>query len=151
MAMAKIARERDAQEKKKNELNLKILKAGDAVNFPKKWDSIAMHYVGYLEDGTMFDNSYSRGQPVYFVYGAGQVIPGWESALHLLSKGEKASITIPHSLAYGERGYPPVIPPKATLRYEIELISFSASTHMNVQERVMKDKRGERSGSPDKR
>ncbi len=55
---------------------------------------VGRHYVGYLENGTMFDNSYDRGQPIFFVFGAGHVIPGWETVLPLLSKGEKARITV---------------------------------------------------------
>ena len=142
MALARIAAEKAETEKKKSEVHLVITRPGDACHFPKRMDSVAMHYIGWLADGTMFDNSYNRGQPIFFVLGAGQVIPGWESVLPMLSKGEKAKITIPPHLAYGDRGFPPIIPPKATLTYEVELVSFTSSTHMNVNERLQKSKRG---------
>lgn len=134
MALAKAQRQKEAEEKKKKELNLVITKPGDAVYFPKQFDSISMHYIGYLADGTMFDNSYQRGQPVNFILGGGHVIQGWEQVIPMLSKGEKARITIPPHMAYGERGYPPVIPPLARLTYEIELLTFTSSTHMNIAE-----------------
>jgi FKBP-type peptidyl-prolyl cis-trans isomerase len=145
--LQKQQREQQQQEKIKKELKLQILKCGDAVYFPKQFDSIAMHYIGYLADGTMFDNSYQRGQPVYFILGGGHVILGWEKVLPMLSKGEKARITVPPHLAYGDRGYPPVIPPLATLTYEIELLTFTSSTHMNINEMHQKDKF---TGSPGK-
>jgi len=149
MALAKLQREKEAAEKKKNELALIILKPGDACHFPKRMDSIAMHYVGYLADGTMFDNSYNRGQPVCFILGGGHVIPGWENVIPMLSKGEKARVVIPPHLAYGDRGFPPIVPPKATLTYEIELVTFTSSTHMNVAERHQKGRKvKEAGGSP---
>ena len=140
MALARLQRAKDAEQKKKRELQFKILKPGDAIYFPKQHDSLAMHYIGYLEDGTMFDNSYNRGQPIYFILGGGHVIPGLEQVCTMLSKGEKARVTIPPHLAYGDRGYPPIIPPLATLTYEIELLTFTSSTHMNVQELHQKNK-----------
>lgn len=138
MALAKLQREKEVAEKKKNEMQFVITRPGDACHFPKRMDAVAMHYIGWLADGTMFDNSYNRGQPVYFILGAGHVIPGWENVIPMLSKGEKAKITIPPHLAYGDRGFPPIVPPKATLTYEIELLSFTSSTHMNVHERLQK-------------
>jgi FKBP-type peptidyl-prolyl cis-trans isomerase len=134
MALARLQKQKDQEEKKKRELGLKILKAGDAIYFPKQYDSIAMHYIGYLADGTMFDNSYNRGQPLYFILGGGHVIQGWEQVLPMMSKGQKARVTIPPHLAYGDRGYPPVIPPQATLTYEIELLTFTNSNHANINE-----------------
>jgi hypothetical protein len=86
MALARLQREKEAEEKKKRELKFTIIKAGDAIYFPKKFDSIAMHYIGYLADGTMFDNSYNRGQPVYFILGGGHVIQGWEQVIPMVSK-----------------------------------------------------------------
>jgi len=138
MSIAKLQREQQAMEKLKKELNLTILKCGDAVYFPKQFDSIAMHYKGFLADGTMFDNSYDRGQPLYFILGGGHVIPGWEKVIPMLSKGEKARITVPHYLAYGEKGYPPVIPPLANLTYEIELLTFTSASHMQLEEKHQK-------------
>ena len=99
-----------------------------------------MHYIGYLADGTMFDNSYNRGQPLYFILGGGHVIPGIEQVCPMLSKGEKVRVIIPPHLAYGDRGFPPVIPPLATLTYEIELLTFTSSTKQIIQETHQKGK-----------
>lgn len=141
MALARLQKEKELAEKKQNELQMVTLKPGDAANFPKRMDSCAVHYIGYLQDGTMFDNSYERGQPMYFVLGAGHVIPGWESVMPQLSKGSRVRLTIPPHLAYGDRGYAPIIPPKAILTYEVELVSFTSSTHMNIQERHQKTRK----------
>ncbi len=140
MALARLQRQKEQEDKKKRELQFKILRAGDAIYFPKQFDSLAMHYIGYLADGTIFDNSYDRGQPIYFILGGGHIIQGLEQVMPMMSKGQKARVTIPHHLAYGERGYPPVIPPLATLTYEIELLTFTSSTHANIQERHQKGK-----------
>lgn len=145
MALARLQRQKDAEEKKKRELQFKILRAGDAIYFPKSYDSLAIHYIGYLADGTMFDNSYNRGQPIYFILGGGHIIPGLEQVMPMMSKGQKARVTIPHHLAYGDRGFPPVIPPLATLTYEIELLTFTSSTHTNITERHQKGKLPEES------
>ena len=147
MALARAQRQKKEEEKLKKELNLTITKPGDAVYFPKQFDSISMHYIGYLADGSMFDNSYQRGQPVNFILGGGHVIEGWEKIIPMLSKGEKARITVPPHLAYGDRGYPPIIPPLATLTYEIELLTFTSSTHQNIGETMPKDKIEESNGN----
>jgi FK506-binding protein 1 len=124
MALAR-AREKREQDQKKNagkefiKNNVVMLKPGDACNFPKKGDSCSVHYKGFLENGTMFDNSYERGQPIYFILGQGQVISGWEEAMPIISLTEIARITLPPEYAYGDRGFPPVIPPNATVIYEI--------------------------------
>jgi len=81
-----------------------------------------VHYTGFLEDGSIFDSSYKRDQPFEFVIGLGQVIPGWDEGVALMREGSKARLIIPHDLAYGEKGYPGVIPPKATLTFDIELL-----------------------------
>lgn len=73
-----------------------------------------MHYEGTLEDGTVFDSSYSRDAPLQFQLGVGQVIKGWDEGLTRMCVGEKRKLTIPPELAYGNRGVGP-IPPKATL------------------------------------
>jgi len=157
MSLARQQKYEEQDSNKKKELQLKIIKAGDAIYFPKQHDSIAMHYIGYLADGTMFDNSYNRGQPIYFILGGGHVILGWEQVCPLLSKGEKARIIVPPHLAYGDRGYPPVIPPLATLTYELELLTFTSSTQVNIQEMHQKGAknsdaklRGAGAGSPGK-
>jgi FKBP-type peptidyl-prolyl cis-trans isomerase len=100
-------------------------KPGDATNFPKKGDTCRVHYVGTLEDGTLFDSSRARQQPFNFVLGKGSVIRGWDEAIKLMSLSQTVRLTIPPLYAYGVNGYPPIIPANATLTFDIELISFS--------------------------
>ncbi|HEX5138202.1 MAG TPA: FKBP-type peptidyl-prolyl cis-trans isomerase [Planctomycetota bacterium] len=89
---------------------------------PKPGDVVVVHYTGTLTDGTKFDSSHDRGQPIRFMLGAGFVIQGWEEGLALLDVGAKAKLTIPWALAYGEQGRGKVIPPKADLHFEVELV-----------------------------
>lgn len=95
---------------------------------PQPGDLVSVHYVGTLADGTEFDNSYTRGQPITFPLGQGQVIPGWDEGIALLTVGSKATLVIPPDLAYGEQGAGGVIPPDATLTFEVELVSVSAGS-----------------------
>lgn len=83
-----------------------------------------MHYEGFLEDGTPFDDSYSRGQPLSFAIGSGRVIKGWEQGIEGMCVGEKRKLTIPPELGYGSRGIGP-IPPNAVLVFNVELESVS--------------------------
>ncbi|MFN7707708.1 MAG: FKBP-type peptidyl-prolyl cis-trans isomerase [Sphingobacteriia bacterium] len=85
--------------------------------------TVEVHYHGTLEDGTVFDSSFKRGEPIQFPLGQGRVIPGWEEGIALLKEGGKAILIIPANLAYGERGAGGVIPPNATLRFDVELVS----------------------------
>lgn len=91
---------------------------------PAKGQSVVVHYIGYLEDGRIFDSSVARNQPFSFAVGTGNVIPGWDEAFLNMKEGEKRVLIIPHYLAYGERGYPGAIPPKATLIFDVELIEI---------------------------
>jgi peptidylprolyl isomerase len=84
--------------------------------------TVKVHYSGYLDDGTMFDSSYKRMQPFEFTIGMKQVIAGWDEAVAMMREGDKARIILPYQLAYGEKGYPGVIPEKATLTFDIELL-----------------------------
>jgi peptidylprolyl isomerase len=83
---------------------------------------VTVHYTGYLTDGTKFDSSIERGQPIPFMLGSGQVIKGWDEGIALLHVGEKARLVIPYQLAYGEGGRPPIIPAKADLIFDVELV-----------------------------
>lgn len=84
--------------------------------------TVRVHYTGMLLNGTKFDSSLDRGQPIEFVLGQGQVIPGWEEGISLMSTGGKARLIVPSSLAYGENGRMPTIPPSATLIFDVELV-----------------------------
>lgn len=90
---------------------------------PSKGSTVKAHYTGFLLDGTVFDTSIERGEPIEFVLGVGQVIPGWDEGIALMSKGEKAVLYIPYYLAYGDRDLG-VIPPFSNLVFEVELIDF---------------------------
>jgi FK506-binding protein 1 len=108
------------------ELNIRTIVAGDALNFPSYGDCVCVHYVGWLDrEGTMFDNSYNRKQALFFKVGSGQAIAAFELALIKMSRGQKIKLVAPSHLAYGEVGYPPIIPGNSALKFEIELISFS--------------------------
>ena len=85
---------------------------------------VKVHYKGSLVDGTVFDSSYDRGQPIEFPLGVGRVIPGWDEGIALLSEGGKATLIIPSHLAYGPKGAGGVIPPNATLIFDVELIEI---------------------------
>jgi FKBP-type peptidyl-prolyl cis-trans isomerase len=89
---------------------------------PKEGDILKVHYLGMLENGKTFDNSFLRGAPLLVRLGAVEVIPGWEEVLKLLPIGSKAVAVIPPEFAYGAEGMPPAIPPNATLRFYLEVV-----------------------------
>ncbi len=91
-------------------------------NRPIAGQRISAHYTGWLEDGTRFDSS-RDGEPFSYIFGLGQVIPGWDEGVNGMQVGGDRQIVIPPKLAYGERGSGPV-PPNATLTFEIELIAI---------------------------
>jgi peptidylprolyl isomerase len=92
--------------------------------FPPAMSTVSVHYTGYLPDGSFFDSSVERGQPIQFPLGKGAVIKGWDEGIAMMRKGEKARLVIPYQLGYGENGYPPIIPPKSTLIFDCELVDF---------------------------
>lgn len=89
---------------------------------PKATDSVKVHYKGYLLDGTKFDSSVDRGEPI--VFPLNQVIPGWTEGVQLMSVGSKYKFFVPYELGYGEKGAGGVIPPFATLTFEVELLDI---------------------------
>lgn len=100
-----------------------ITKAGSGQN-ASKGKTVSVHYKGMLLDGTVFDSSYRRNEPIAFPLGQGQVIRGWDEGIAFLNKGAAAKLVIPSHLGYGERGAGGVIPPNATLIFEVELVDF---------------------------
>jgi len=103
-------------------LRYKVLQEGNGVQ-AVKGNNVSVHYKGQLVDGTVFDSSYDRKQPIDFQVGIGQVIAGWDEGLLLLKVGDKARFVIPSNLAYGSQGAGGVIPPDATLIFDVELMN----------------------------
>lgn len=103
-------------------LKYRIEKEGEGTASPKYGQSVTVHYQGTFMNGKIFDSSILRGEPAKFKIG--QVIEGWNEALQTMKKGEKRTLVIPYQLGYGIHGYPGVIPPKATLIFEVELLDF---------------------------
>jgi peptidylprolyl isomerase len=95
---------------------------------PQPGEIVSVHYTGKLQDGTVFDSSVSRGEPIRFPLGIGMVIPGWEEGIALMRQGGKAILTIPPDLAYGPQGSGDVIPPNATLIFDVELLDITAGS-----------------------
>ncbi len=103
------------------ELKIEDLKVGNGAE-AKSGQPVTVHYTGWLTNGQKFDSSLDRGQPFKFMLGAGQVIPGWDKGVAGMKVGGKRKLTIPPNMGYGERGAGGVIPPNATLVFEVELL-----------------------------
>ena len=102
-------------------LRYQILQEGTGIK-AEKGKTVSVHYKGQLTDSTVFDSSYKRNQPIDFALGVGQVISGWDEGIQLLKVGDKARFVIPGDLAYGNAGAGGVIPPNATLIFDVELM-----------------------------
>ena len=108
------------------DVKVEIFAAGDGINYPRPGNTVTVHYTGFLsKDGSRWDSSRDRNKPFKFKLGAEQVIPGLDLGVAQLSIGERAKMTIPSHLAYGDRGFPGLIPGKSDLVFDIELITFS--------------------------
>src|SRR5688572_28796219 len=94
---------------------------------PAAGDSVSVHYTGWLKSGTKFDSSLDRGQPFVFAIGRGRVIRGWDEGVATMKVGGKRKLIIPAHLGYGERGAGGIIPPGATLIFEVELLGVTPS------------------------
>jgi len=103
------------------ELKIEDMKAGTGAE-ATAGKMVDVHYTGWLENGSKFDSSVDRGKPFSFKLGAGQVIKGWDQGVAGMKVGGKRKLTIPSTLGYGPRGFPPVIPANATLIFEVELL-----------------------------
>lgn len=104
-----------------SELKIKDLAKGKGKK-AEKGKKLTVHYIGKLEDGKIFDNTYDKGRPFSFVLGKGNVIKGWEIGIEGMREGGKRRLTIPPHLGYGESGVRGLIPPNSTIIFEIELI-----------------------------
>jgi len=102
-------------------LKIQDLKVGDGPS-PTMGQTVSVNYIGWLENGTEFNNSYKGGKPVDFKLGG--VIPGWNEGLQTMKVGGKRKLFIPSKLAYGPMGRPPAIPPNSNLIFEIELLGI---------------------------
>ncbi|MEA3349375.1 MAG: FKBP-type peptidyl-prolyl cis-trans isomerase [Chloroflexota bacterium] len=105
-------------------LNYEDTITGDGVE-AKAGDSVKVHYTGWLEDGTQFDSSVDRNEPFEFTLGAGQVIQGWDEGVAGMKVDGKRNLLIPPKLGYGSQGAGNVIPPNATLLFEVELLAIN--------------------------
>ena len=109
---------------KNMDLKIETTQEGTGDKVTKAGDTISVHYTGKLEDGTKFDSSVDRGEPFEFKIGAGMVIQGWEQGLLDMKVGEKRILTIPSEMGYGAQGAGGIIPPNATLIFEVELMGI---------------------------
>ena len=126
---SKIKNSNNLSENKSIEILSEVHGLGDKI---KNHYKISVHYVGTLEDGTEFDNSYKRNQPFVFQIGLRQVIPGWEIALMGMKVGGKKKFKVTPSLAYGNLGAGDLIPPNSSLIFDIEIINIKPPGYIEI-------------------
>ena len=102
-------------------------------------ETVVVHYTGWLMDGTKFDSSVDRGTPFSFTLGERRVIPGWEQGVEGMQVGGKRELVIPPNLAYGAQGAGGVIPPNATLKFEIELLDVKGKKYSDIGNDKLKE------------
>uniref|UniRef100_UPI00358FDAFA peptidyl-prolyl cis-trans isomerase FKBP1A-like n=1 Tax=Myxine glutinosa TaxID=7769 RepID=UPI00358FDAFA len=105
-------------------VEVETIVAGDGKHFPKKGQKCTVHYVGTLLNGEVFDSSRKRQKPFCFTVGQNEVIRGWDEGVVQMSKGQRAKLTCSPDFAYGKEGCAGVIPPNATLTFDVELIDM---------------------------
>lgn len=105
-------------------VEVETLSPGDGTNFPKPGQTVVVHYTGTLTNGKKFDSSRDRGKPFKFKIGKGEVIRGWDEGVAKMSIKQRAKLTCSPDYAYGEKGYPGVIPQNATLIFDVELLGI---------------------------
>jgi len=107
------------------------IKVGKGID-ARPFSVVDVHYTGKLEDGTVFDSSLERGEPFRFTLGTGQVIPGWDIGIQGMKPGGKRKLKIPPALAYGQKGAGGVIPPNATLVFDVELVAQTPPPFVSI-------------------
>ncbi len=107
----------------KSGVNVEVITEGKGAT-PKQGQKVTVHYTGWLTDSTKFDSSRDRGQPFKYQFGVGQVIQGWDDGVATMNVGGKSKFTIPPELGYGTQGAGGIIPPNATLIFEVELLGI---------------------------
>ena len=105
-------------------VSIRLIRAGDTTSYPQASQSVAIHYDAYLPNGTMWDSSRKRGRPLRFRLGVNQVIKGLDETVMQMSMGMRARVTIPSTLAYGERGFPGLVPPNTAIDFDLELLEI---------------------------
>merc|ERR1711970_1621899 len=115
----------------------KLVKCKDTAR-AEEGDTVTVHYGGFLQDGKKFDSSFDRAQPFTFTLGVGQVIPGWDQGLLGACPGEERHLVVPAPLAYGDRGAGDVIPPGATLLFDIVIVDVERADARQEEEQRRK-------------
>lgn len=105
-------------------VEVQTIREGDGSTFPKTGQTVVVHYTGTLEDGSKFDSSRDRDKPFKFKIGRGEVIKGWDHGVAQMSIGQRAKLICSPDYAYGSKGHPGIIPPNATLIFDVELLAL---------------------------